>query len=745
MDTFTSVRDELVQINQDMQSLFATAKTIPGMSEDSFGDWEKACTRLRRQLGEDIIRVAVVGPIKSGKSTFLNSMLRGDFLKRGAGAVTSIVTRIRAGTHLEAKLFFKSWEEVNADMEQALALFPSLDKHSEDTTFDIRRELERQKLWDALKSLGSEYLITRDTRNINIVLLSSYLKGYDTVCDIIATDTTQHYTNDRFVVHKDFVGNETLAVYLRDVELEIDSPDLEANLELADCQGSDSSNPLHLAMIQDYLLLTNLIIYVISSRTGLRRADIRFLSMIKKIGILGNTLFVINCDFSEHESIDDLNTLIKKVHEELSMIKPKPEIYTFSALFNLFRFIASNLSKKDRVRLYQWEADRDLAAFSERQTARFESAFKEKLTRRRKSLLLNNHLERLSVILSGMDNWLGINQKILTRDSQSAQEIIKKLDGHHRRLRQIKSLINTTITGAVTKLKHKSSADVNRFFEMHSGYIIGSLVKFIQNYKKMPHISKKKIDLPIYSKTIYSAFQGFKQSLDAFITEDINPEVIRFIKQKEKEIQKNIDKLIQPYDVMLNDAYNEYHRLMERFGVSANVEGRPGIQLPDMEALIQHAGLSPPKIAATMRYSASIKTAAIVHFGFYNLQRKFKKLLRKPVKERSEVVHRALQGGAQQMKRETLKSVLANFKDYRENLKFGYFSKLIEATASGLAEILVERFQIYFNDLSTIVGQINHTKMDKEQALKILKEMEVKSNQLKKRVDRLREKIEDVG
>jgi len=37
------------------------------------------------QLTEETIRVAVVGPIKSGKSTFLNALLRGDYLKRGAG------------------------------------------------------------------------------------------------------------------------------------------------------------------------------------------------------------------------------------------------------------------------------------------------------------------------------------------------------------------------------------------------------------------------------------------------------------------------------------------------------------------------------------------------------------------------------------------------------------------------------------------------------------------------------------
>jgi len=743
MENYSTLTHELLQINQDIQSVFQSAKSIPGMSEYSFGDWEKTCESLRNQLNDEVVRVAVVGPIKSGKSTFLNSLLKGDFLKRGAGVVTSIVTRVRAGEHLKATLFFKNWDEVNADMIQALALFPSLDDRSQTGTFDIRNDQVRQKLLQDLNSLGTEQLITRDTRNINNVLISSYLKGYETVCEIISTETVRRYARQQFAEHKAFVGNEILAVYLKDVELEIDSAGLDSNLEIADCQGSDSSNPLHLAMIQDYLQLTNLIVYVISSRTGLRRADIRFLTMIKKIGILDNILFVINCDFSEHESIADLKALIQKVYEELSMIKKTPHVYTFSALFNLFRSSANDLSAKEAARLKNWEDDLELVAFATQESARFETEFHAKLSRKRNSLLYQNHLERLSVILAGVDNWTDINQEILNQDAQSALEIMTKLDFQKKRLGQIKAAINTTLTGAATEIKQKLSTDVNRFFDKSSGQIIAKLIKFIKNYKDIPQFTEKKIDLALFTQTMYSAFQGFKQALDSFITEVINPDVMRFIRKEEKKIEENIEQLIRPYDVMLTDAYTEYSRLMKRLGVSANFEDQSEIQLPDIEALIQQSGLRPPPIVAAMQYSASIKTAGIVRFGFHNLGRNLKKLLKRPVKERSNVIQVALKGGVQQMKRETLKSLGANFNDYRENLKFGYFSKLVDVTARGLAETLLERFQVYFSDLSTIVGRISDKKVDKEQASKILKEMKYKSYELKEGIVKLKEKLEN--
>lgn len=741
MENFSTMNQAMLQINRELQSLFNSVKSIPGLSVSSFGDWEKTCQSLRRQLDEEVIRVAVVGPIKSGKSTFLNSILRGDYLKRGAGVVTSIVTRVRAGEALKATLFFKNWDEINADIEQALSLFPAWDKQAQEGVFDIQQAALRQKLQDELNSLGSEQLITRDARNINNVLISSYLKGYDAVCDIIGTNATRHFSGDQFADHKDFVGDETLAVYLKDVALEINSPGLEPNLEFADCQGSDSSNPLHLAMIQDYLLVTNLIVYVISSRTGLRRADIRFLSMIKKVGILDNILFVINCDFSEHDSLDDLKALVARIYDELSMIKKAPDVYTFSTLYNLFNFNANELSAKDKARLDQWREDTDLVEFANQGLVKFETVFKEKLSRKRNSLLYKNHLERLNVIISGIDNWLGINSEILNKDAKSAREIINKLDYQQERLGQIKSLVNATLKGAAAEIKQKLSADVNQFFGKTSGEIIAKIIKYIKNYNKMPRLSEKKIDLLIFSKTMYSAFQEFKQSLDSFITETINPEVMRFIKKEEQKVKADIEQLVRPYDVMLDDAYAEHNRMMERFGIRDNFEERSEIEFPEMEVLIGQAGLKPPAIVAAMHYTATVKTAAIVRFGFFNLHRRVKKLLKKPVRERKEVVASALRGGVQQMKRETLKSLADNFKDYRENLKFGYFSRLVDETASSLAETLLERFQVYFNDLSVVGGKISDKGDDKKRASEILKEMKYKSYELKESIVRLKKNI----
>ncbi|MEA1948062.1 MAG: hypothetical protein U9N83_12260, partial [Thermodesulfobacteriota bacterium] len=78
MDTFNSLKKELLQINQDISALFSDAGSITGMSDHSFTDWQKTCSNIYKQMSEQIIRVAVVGTIKSGKSTFINALFKGD-------------------------------------------------------------------------------------------------------------------------------------------------------------------------------------------------------------------------------------------------------------------------------------------------------------------------------------------------------------------------------------------------------------------------------------------------------------------------------------------------------------------------------------------------------------------------------------------------------------------------------------------------------------------------------------------
>jgi len=745
MDTYNSLKRELLKTNEDISAIFSDAESITGMTDQSFADWQNICSSIYKQLSEKIIHVAVVGPIKSGKSTFINSLFKGDYLKRGAGVVTSIITRVRRGKQLKARLLFKSWDEINSEIDQALVLFPSLDWRTEKNRFDIRRKGDRLDLQQALSSLSTEHLFTNYSRNINSVLLTSYIKGYEKVKDMISSDNmTRQYEDNMFTEHWAFVSDGSMAVYLRDIHLEIDSGSIDSNIEIVDCQGSDSPNPLHLAMIQDYLLLTHLIIYVISSRTGLREADIKFLSIIKKMGIMDNILFVINFDFSEHESINDLNALIKKVKEELSMIKPDPEIFSISALFNLFKVQNMSLSQKDRLRLAQWEKEKELTEFSDLGTARFESFFYNKLTMGSYSLLLKNHLERLSVILSGMSHWILVNQNILARDEDSANEVIEKIKHHQKGMNQIKSIIKNTLDGSVQRIKNELKLDIDSYFDVRSGDLLNDIIEFVRSYKVPYQKYEENLKAMGFSNTLYLVFQEFRQGLDIYMAETINPEVIRFVREKETRIKEYLDSITGTFDVMVQDAIVEYNSMMGNLGINSSPNSLKRIALPDFDSIKDITGLALPPAVTSMRYTSKMKTEAVMRLGFYTVVKFFKKLLKKPIQSKNEQEVLALKDGVLRMKRETEKSVVYHFKDYQENIKFQYIYKLIEAASNSLYETLTDRFRAYVSDLSNIVELINNKLIDKQQASEILKEMEQTSIGIDERINRIREKIESI-
>jgi GTPase SAR1 family protein len=738
-------KSSILEINREVSALFRTAKSIPGLEDHTFGDWERTCETLPAQLDEDIVRVAVVGAIKSGKSTFLNALLGGDYLKRGAGVVTSIVTRVRAGQRLRATLYYKSWEEVNRDMEQALVLFPAPAWRGVDERFDVRREHERAGLGSALKALHADQRISDDARNRNMVLLSCYLQGYDTVSRFLADrPVSRQYEAEGFIEHWKFSGNEALAVYLRDIQLEVDRQSLGSSVEVADCQGSDSSNPLHLAMIQDYLRMAHLLVYVISSRTGLRRADIKFLSMIKKMGILDNILFVLNCDFSEHPSIEELRSLAGRVAEELSLIKPAPELFAFSALFNLFASQDGGLSDKDRRRFEAWRAEPELVEFSRQESARFSSAFDETLTRKRYTLLYQNPIERMSAVNAGMSNWIGVNRDILSRDASTAGEIAGRIRKHRERFGQILQALQSSLSGVVPKIREQVGADVNRFLDPGSGEIMKAVNGFVSRYALAPGAHAEALQSGGFSHALYQAFQEFKQALDGFITEQVNPEIIRFIALEEERVKEAVEAIAAPYRSLIEDAYGEFCYLMKTLSIPIDCIRPEALGLPSVESLMRTSGLSLPPLATTIGYTARIRTEAILRRGLYRAVTQLKKALKKPV-EAGEDDLRALQEGVKRIKQETRQSFVFHLRDYQENLKFAYLFRLSEVVAQRLSQAVAEQVQAYSSDFATLAHQLSSRKEDKEKAASVLMEMDASSRKIAASLLRIRQEVSGLG
>jgi GTPase SAR1 family protein len=742
MDRFHTTREAVLALNSEHLQLIHRAEAIQGTGVSAFDQWKQFCAHIHQSLTDHVMRIAVVGAIKSGKSTLVNALLRNDHLKRGAGVITSIVTRVRRGERLQARLYFKSWDEVNDDIEQALVLFPSDDWQSDDRRFDIRRSKDREDLARALEALDSELKIARDSLNANSILLSSYLKGFQSVQEFVQADSTiQEFTGDEFSAHRKFVGDDALAVYLKDIQLEITGDALETNIEMADCQGSDSPNPLHMAMIQDYLLKAHLIIYVVSSRTGLRQADIQFLSIIKQMGIVDNMLFVCNCDFNEHESLADLEQVVDKVKEELSLVLSDPGIFVFSALYHLFISLESDLSSRDKARLDQWCQFSDLAAASSAEMQALQRELETKLTRERSALMLQNQLERVGVVKTGLLNWVRLNRNMLNRDAESAKHLAERIRSHQGSMVQVQTMIRGTLDGSIQKIILELKQETDRFFDRHSGTVLNSIVGFIRNYHVELLNYRETVVEVGFNQTLYLVYQEFKQAVDGFMAEKINPEIIGFIGGLEERVKDFFHSVVDPFEAMVRDAVEQYEKALSQY----HLEQLPGQwamdTVPDLESIKESIGLKLPPAAATMRYSAHIKTDAVLRLGAYSLLGLLRKILKKQTGEQGAEELQALKGGIRRMKRETERSVYEHFKDYQENIKFQYLLRLVKETSTRLYEGLTDHFQVYLSDLETVISSMGSERSDQKALVDALRQIEKEIQPMNERIDTLREEI----
>jgi len=733
VETYNNVKNKILSINQALRQVIREVASINGLSHHPLEAWKATTARIHRQLIEEMIRVAVVGPIKSGKSTLINALFGGDYLKRGAGVVTSIVTKIRPENSMRARLEFKTWDEINAEMNQALILLPAVCWDTDGGSFDINCEEDRIQLQQKLSSLNSEQLISDHTRDPNSVLLTEYLKGYDRVKSFVSFEPSTHiFEGEDFYRQKDFVGDQSLAVYLKDVLLTLIAPEgFGGNLEIADCQGSDSPNPLHLTMIQDYLFQAHLIIYVLSSRTGLREADIKFLTIIKRMGLTKNIFFVLNCDFSEHESLADLMGLVSRVRDELGMILPVTHLFAFSVLYDLLNGFDRKeevLSRKDRLRLEQWQEEKDMVTFSDEETDRFMKALQRKISLDRFELLLQSNLERIFATAYSMQDWVQINQDLLCKDAGEVQSMFAEMDKRREASDQVTSVIKDTLDGTTRKLKRDLADDVERFFDVQHGDTIREIIQFVDSYSVSVKEYEKDLEASGFLPTLYRIFQTLREATNRYLAESINPRLVDFIRIEEKKIKGVFEQVSGPYSLMIQDALDQHQRIVEKLGI--RIEQRPfkHVQCPDIGLVKGDAHLSIPPLITTMQYSTRIKTEAILRLGFYNTLSSVKKLFKKTAGKEADSAIRSLEDSVRRFKEQIQQSIAAHFMDYKENLKYQYLFKLADAISSSLYEALVDRVRTFAVSLADTSGFIENERVAKDKILKAFVSIEKSVN-----------------
>lgn len=722
---------EFTNLIAKVEQLVNSLAHIYGPDLGQIKEWQRVLTTVKDYMGQNIIRIAVVGTVKSGKSTFINSLLGRDYLRRGAGIITAFVTKIRHGHDPQAQIEFKTWNEINQELNQALTLFPGFEKG--EGVFDIRNDRDRKLLQDGLKAFKSNDIFSQESIEKNFILLNSYLEGYERLSNYIHnTPSNVVFKGRQLSRHKEFVSQQSQAVFLKDIFLKVPLGWIGEGVEIGDCQGIDSPNPLHFTLLQEYLLKSHLILYVISSRMGLRGADIRLLSVIKTLRLLDNTVFIINVDFGEHEGILDLKALIERVRQELSMIKPRPEIYAFSCLYNLLSCMREDnyaLSKRDLLRIQAWEEDQDMIELSQFESKRWQESFVKYTTEKRFALLLSSGLELITTVTQGIEDFIKINQGLWDKDWATIKQTSANIDEKRKVLDSVMTTIKNTVHGSREDIKKRVRNRVDSYFDRRYGPIVREALESIKNYPV--NLDQFKLSWPgevypadastlshlrqeIKSLTIlYQFYHGFRQSLCKFLTEEINLKIIDFVRTQEENIEKDFAHIRQPFLSMLEDSLQGYYGEVQKLGIASQV---PSLANGDFR--YKNQTLNIPTFSRLMQYNPRFKAQILWYFGTNRLINPLKRIMKRGNhKGKREAYLKFIKNGLKIVKSETKKELIEILTEYKEGIKFGYLFKLIDHIADSMVEDLLRRINTVVVDLTKLVERVEQEKVKREDAV----------------------------
>lgn len=643
--------------------------------------WREQIGRVEAALRADLLRIAVAGSVKSGKSTLINTLVGRDFLKRGAGIITAFLTRIRTGGEPGGWVEFRTWPEILDQLNAAVRALPvAPEGWGADSSPDIRRSEDRVRLESLIERMRTEWLQTRGRLDSGFILLKAFLDGYPALHEKIG-DTVGRLVLDGHSVlqHQAYVGQESHAVYVRDVELHLPVEWLGENVEVADCQGADSPNPLHFELIQQHLLRSHFILYVISSRTGLREADFKLLDFIKTLKMFPQTLFILNVDLDSHHSREDLEGLAKRVESELTWLVPEPRIFAFSSLYHLAAQLGEEAPERERKRFELWRQERDLAGATESGFDSFKQHLVQRISAQRGRTLLGCGLSGLGMVAGNMLDTCRAGLRFMDEDSENRKEIAGQLKNRQKSLHGTLGTLQNAISGLRDSLREELDEAAGAFFDEETGPIVKETMDMVDGFQADPQQLKDLIDHRQFMAQIYRFYLEFRQSLARFLVEKVNIRAIEFAKEQESFLEERFAQSSRAFWFFFATAVEDYRRDLARFqiAVSTPEDMADCGERPAMEKA------APPAFSAFVNQEALGRGAIVMKFGIGRFTRfltdiKSRMGKRKGYRDAKPRENQTLAEAVSLVKSEAKAELIEAFRSYRRSYRLDYLHRMLD-------------------------------------------------------------------
>jgi GTPase SAR1 family protein len=524
--------------NRKISSL---TRILEEMQASGFADnehlkrWLETLPQLAESRRSFSLPLTCIGPVKSGKSTLINTLAGNDLLPTGAGITTSFPTTVRAGRGFTARIKLLPEIVVNELFSRSALLLFSDD--FPDQAPNWQDEDDRQRITTLLTRYRSNKALTRHgIFDESYRLLQNLVRG--------ATQVLPYYQQERIELliecpddelYRTFIRDESLAVYLREIVIQSPLKYLPPYLALRDLPGLDTPNPSHQSLIIQQLSDSPALLYVISSRIGLRQADYQLLEHLHELGLSERLIFILNLDLDEHRDHNEIERITTRCRDELEELGFDQPLFSFSALALAWSRTETKLEDYQRRRLEGWRREPDKLAFSVSGAQRFFAWLDDLGHNQATTALLEHSEKRFNQILAGCCRLLEQRRKWLLGQSSTLASAEHQTHSDRRTLQKLSREAERIVQGVGHEIESFAFQEIEAWLTRHGkDSLREKLLKIITEYQPPLEQIPDKNRNPLTPVRIIG--NHFQLTVPPRLKERVAITVVSFLNQLQPEI-----------------------------------------------------------------------------------------------------------------------------------------------------------------------------------------------------------------
>ncbi len=336
--------EELIACTRNLE---ASVPKITG----AFCDFDRI--RAQYNQGQGRQATVVVGTIKAGKTTLVNALIGHDLLPRGSGVKSLVLTTISNDVSNHYEIQLRSIQGILQTLRHDFRILgcefvppggggPELIADIDNQSQRLVRSMEQDGRFNLETGLDSSQAIIHTA----YVRIQKTLAGLKLLFRDFDQETVDNFTNYRPIIktvqERDYfqraTGSLDLAALTEIVKLKVPYQGrLDPSVQIIDCQGSDSLNPLDISSVRSAFYLADRILYVINSRLGLRQGDRDLLRTIRNSKLTCPIHLAINVEHFEPRTVDDITSSCLTIKKEFETLigRSAIDVYPVSALVEL--------------------------------------------------------------------------------------------------------------------------------------------------------------------------------------------------------------------------------------------------------------------------------------------------------------------------------------------------------------------------------------------------------------------------